>query len=131
MSRRNEDPVLKELKMITKILLFSNAVSVEAEIAKVANNDGRKKMWVLMDGIKMPKELASKANVTSMTASNFLNSALTVDLIEYTPRRPPRRKLDYIPPSWLNLIELPKAEEPAPSDEPQKKIENFNKSDEK
>jgi len=130
MSGENNDLVLEELKKITKILLLTNADSIEAEIAKVANNDGRKKMWASMDGVKMPKELAAKAGVTSMTASNFLNAALVADLIEYTARQPPRRKLDYVPPSWLSLIEQPKTEEQTALEEISKPAENDKQGEE-
>lgn len=108
--KKPKDLVLNELKKITRILLLSNAASLEAEIAKVANTNARKIMWVLMNGQRMPKELADAASVTSMAASNFLKSAVIVGLIEYTQRKPPNRSLDYVPPSWLSLVDLSKFE---------------------
>jgi len=107
--------------MQTKILLLANAATIEAEISKIANNDARKKLWVLIDGVRMPKDLAKETGVTTMTVSNFLNVALAAEFIEYAPRQPPKRILDYVPPSWLGLIELPKIEEPSEPADPTEK----------
>jgi len=95
---------LRELKKISKILILANAPIIEKELSKIANSDARKKMWVLIDGKRMPKDLAKEAGVTQMAVSYFLNAAAAADFIEYTQREPPRKMLDYIPPSWIDLV---------------------------
>ena len=99
------DAILSELKAIKKILLLTNATRVEDEILKIANTDTRKKMWILINGIRMPVEIAKKVEVTPMAVSHFLNAASTAGLIKYIPRKPPVRLLDYVPPSWLEEVE--------------------------
>jgi hypothetical protein len=93
-----------ELKKISKILALANAPIIEKELAKIANSAKRKKMWVLLDGKRMPKEIAQEVGVTQMAVSYFLNAAAAAELIEYTQREPPRRLLDYVPPAWIDLV---------------------------
>jgi len=110
MVEERSEKILQELRRISKLLTLANASIIEAELNKIANTDPRKKMWILMNGIKMPKDLAAASGVSSMAVSNFLSAALALNLIEYAPRQPPQRALDYIPPTWLSLVELPKVE---------------------
>jgi hypothetical protein len=35
-----------------------------------------------------------------MSVSYFLNAAVAAELIDYEPRKAPRKLLDYVPPSW-------------------------------
>jgi len=100
----SDEDMLRELRRISKILLFSNSKIVELEIAKVATTDERKRMWVLMDGDRMPKDIAEATGVTQMAVSNFLNEALTAELIEYQRGNPPKRLLNYVPPVWIGLL---------------------------
>lgn len=96
--------VLRELIKISKILTLVNASIIEKELSKIANSDARKKIWVLMDNKRMPKDLAEQAKVTAMAVSYFLNAAATAGFIEYASRSPPRRIIDYVPPSWIDLV---------------------------
>lgn len=105
------DSTLKELKKISKILILSNASVIESEIAKVASTNDRKRIWVLIDGIKMPADIGKEANTTAMTVSNFLNAGKAADLIDYKKGLPPQRILDYVPPSWIDLVKVTVVEE--------------------
>ena len=100
----NNDLILHELKKISKILTLANAEAIEDELSKIVNSNARKKMWVLIDNNRMPKELAKEAKVTTMAVSKFLNALTEADFIVYSPREPPRKILDYTPPSWIELI---------------------------
>ena len=93
-----------ELKKISKILLLAHASVVEAELGKIATSDGRKKMWVLIDGIRMPKDIAGLLKITERAVRYFLDSLLTAGFIENPRGQPPKRILDYVPPSWIELI---------------------------
>ena len=97
----SSEPVLRELQKISKILMLANAEIVENELSKIASTEDRKKMWVLIDGQRMPKEIADTVGVTPMAVSYFLSSAVTAGLIEYIQGTPPRRILDYVPPAWI------------------------------
>jgi len=105
------ETTLRELRKISRILILANSVAVERELSKIANTNERKKMWVLMDGTRMPKDLAKEAGLTPMAVSNFLAAGVAAEMIEYERGKPPRRILDYIPPSWIELVKLPAIEE--------------------
>jgi len=105
MEENDKNAMLRELKKISKVLTLANAKIIEEELSKVANTTARKKMWVLMDGRRMPKDLAEETGVTNMAVSIFLKAATSAELAEYTQREAPRRVLDYVPPSWLELLE--------------------------
>ncbi len=112
---------LKELKKISKVLLLANAAVIEAELSKIATTNDRKKIWVLMDGNRMPADIAQEAKVTAMTVSNFVNAGKVAELIEYKKGEPPKRILDYVPPSWTELAKTVVIEET--KGEPQKELE--------
>lgn len=103
----SQDQVLKELRRISKVLIIGNAAVIEKELSKIASSNERKKLWVYMDGKRMPKDLASLAGVTAMAVSFFLNAGVAASLIEYEKGKPPSRLLDYVPPDWLSLVEIP------------------------
>lgn len=107
----SDEVVLKELKKISKILTVANSTAIENELTKIATSTGRKKMWTLIDGNRMPKEIADEAGVSAMAVSNFLNVGKASELIEYEKGKAPIRLLDYVPPSWIELFT------PVPSEE--------------
>ncbi len=96
--------MLRELKKMSKILLLANAAVVEKELSKIASSNVRKKMWVLIDGKRMPKDIAKEADVTQMAVSYFLTAAAAAEFIEYRKGEPPSRILDYVPPEWIDLV---------------------------
>lgn len=95
---------LRELKKISKILILANASVIENELAKIANSDVRKKIWVVIDGKRLANEIANDVGVNPSTVSRFLDGASAADLVEYAKGEPPRKVLDYIPPSWIDLV---------------------------
>lgn len=105
MTLANQDnPVLNELKKISKILLLAHSAQLDAALGKIADNGARKKMWVLIDGKRMPKDIAKEVGVSLMTVSRFLDSVSAADLVFYVAKSPPHKLLDYVPPAWLNLV---------------------------
>jgi hypothetical protein len=116
MNLSSEDELsLRELKKISKILTLANAPILEKELSKIANSDTRKKMWVLIDGKRMPKDITKEVGVSLMAVSRFLDGASVAGLVEYTQREPPRKTLDYTPPSWINLV-MGESSEEAPKE---------------
>ncbi|MCW4002617.1 MAG: LacI family DNA-binding transcriptional regulator [Candidatus Bathyarchaeota archaeon] len=99
-----EATVLNELKKISKILLLANSEQLDCALGKIADNDTRKKIWVLIDGKRMPKDIAGQVGVSLATVSRFLDSASAADLVIYAAKYPPVKKLDYVPSSWLDLV---------------------------
>ena len=105
------DATLRELRKISKTLILANAGAVEKELSKIATTNERKKMWILIDGKRMAGDIAREAGVTAMAVSNFLNAGVVAELVEYKRGEAPRRILDYVPPSWIELVKLPTASE--------------------
>ena len=99
------DASLRELKVISKILLLTNAQAVKKEIEKICGSEARKKMWVLTDGTRMPKVIGDEAKVTAAAVSYFLNAGVAAGLIQYERGEPPRRLLEYVPPEWIQLTQ--------------------------
>lgn len=96
---------LEELKKISKILTIANGSSLEKELEKYATTEDRKKIWVLIDGKNQTKEIMKRTGLYRRTIEKFLDQLETVDLIDERKYGiPPRRKLDYIPPTWSSLI---------------------------
>ena len=107
--KRSEE--LKELQKITKILTLAHAEAIENEIAKYATTDKRKKVWVLIDGVNMPKDMVRLIGKIKVRAVfTFLNELEKAEFIENPKRKPPRKLIDYVPPAWIELLEESKGE---------------------
>lgn len=100
----SDTDTLKELKKISKILLLTNATFIEKELGKIATSVDRKKMWVLIDSNRTPKQIAEQIGVTASAVRYFLRDAKAADFIEYGESDAPRKILDYVPPSWIELL---------------------------
>lgn len=108
------DSTLREMRKMSKILTLAYAGVIEKELSKIATTPERKKMWVLMDGKRMPGDIASEVGVTAMAVSTFLSACVVAEFVEYKRGEPPRRILDYVPPSWIELVKLPASVEAEP-----------------
>jgi len=97
---------LRELQKITRILTLANAEIIEKELAKYATTDERKMIWVLIDGVRMSKDMVPLiASIKTVRAINiFLSQLDKAQLIENPWGKPPRKLIDYVPPSWIELI---------------------------
>jgi hypothetical protein len=113
----------REFRGMSRIMLLANARIIEAELGKIATTTERKKMWVLMDGTRRPKDIAALVRVTPMAVSYFLTAAVCAKLVEYHPGEAPQRAVDYIPPSWIDLAKLPESDAPASVGEVQATID--------
>jgi hypothetical protein len=104
---------LAELRKISKILLLANASVVESELDKIATSDDRKRMWVLVNGFRMPKDIAGQLKITDRAVRYFLDALAAAGFIENRKGEPPRKILDYVPPSWIELAQVEEKEESA------------------
>jgi len=99
---------LEELQKITKILTLAYSEPLEIEISKYASTERRKMIWVLIDGINMPNDIKNKirtAKVGLRTVYDFLEVLEKAKLIENVEGKPPRRLIDLVPASWIDLLE--------------------------
>lgn len=95
---------LTELRKISKILVFVNAKTLETELSKFATTSERKRAWVLIDGNRLPEEIGENAGMKLRTIQDYLKILVDATLIENFRGKPPKRLLDYVPASWLDLI---------------------------
>jgi hypothetical protein len=108
---------LAELRKISKILLLVNAPVIESELGKIATSEDRKRMWVLIDGVRMPKDIATWLKVTERAVRYFLDGLTAAGFIENVRGEPPKKILDYVPPSWIELVQV-EEKEPAAAEPP-------------
>ena len=101
--------ILMELRKLTKVTVLANAKTIEAELSKVATTNERKKVWMLINGNRMPREIADSSGISAVAVSYFLTAAEAAGLVEYNRGEPPKRLLDYVPPAWLDLLAAPQA----------------------
>lgn len=99
-----EEEILKELKKISKIITLSNGKVLENEIAKYASTNDRKKIWVLIDGIRQADEIVKISGITQAPVYKFLKILEDSSLIERQYGKPPQRLLDYVPAEWIDLV---------------------------
>jgi len=97
---------LTELKKISKILTLVNAEAIEDELSKYATTDNRKKIWVLINGTRMPANIAQSTGISTRSVERFLKVLEIAELIENLWGKPPKRLLDYVPASWLDLVKV-------------------------
>jgi hypothetical protein len=102
-----QDPVLEELRKISKILTLVHGEAIEKELSKVATSDERRKVWVLIDGVRTAKEIAREVGITLRSVNRFLSIAARADLVNNPRGKPPKRMVDYVPPSWIELVKIP------------------------
>ncbi len=121
----SQDDMLRELRKISKLLTLSNGPSIERELSKIASTKERKRVWIYLDGKRMQKEIADKAKVTPQAVGQFLSAGVALELIEYQKGKPPRRLLDYVPPEWLSLVEIPNEAEGASQPMPAQTLESI------
>lgn len=110
---------LLELKKISKILIMANAKIIETELSKYATTGERKKVWVLIDGNRSVNDLIHDADLKQRTLYDFLKILESAELIEFPHGKPPKKTLDFVPASWLDLVTMEEVstENPQPTTE--------------
>jgi hypothetical protein len=95
---------LNELKKISRLLILANGEAIEKELSNYATTDERKKLWIFIDGEKQPNELSDCSGVKIAAVYNFLKALTSASLIENLHGKPPKKVIEYVPASWLELI---------------------------
>lgn len=102
---------LSELRKISKILILANVKTIETELSKYATTDDRKRVWILLDGQRMTKDIAKIIGIKRRAVGIFLKILENAELIENLRGKPPKKIIDYVPPAWLELISVEVPEE--------------------
>ena len=98
---------LKELEKITRILTLANSNSLTQVISEYASTDERKMIWVLIDGVNMPKDMVKKIGKIKVRAViTFLKELEEARLVENPKRKPPTRLVDFVPFAWIDLLKM-------------------------
>jgi hypothetical protein len=100
------DNVILELRKINRVLTLSNAERIEEELSKIATTSERKKIWVMINGDRSQDDIANALGVARRTVNIFVGVLATADLVDAQRGKPPRRILNYVPPSWLDLVQV-------------------------
>lgn len=95
---------LNELRKISKLLILSNGQAIENELSKYATTDERKRVWVAINGQRLPEELSKNSGMKSAAVYKFLTLLRDAELIETPYGEPPKKIIEYVPASWLDLI---------------------------
>jgi hypothetical protein len=99
-----ENEILSELRQISKIAMLANAKVIETELGKIANTNDKKKIWVLIDGKRMAKDIAREGDVSERAVNYFVSAAYAANLVNYKKMEPPSKLLEFSPPDWVNLV---------------------------
>lgn len=105
----SNDDILNELKKTNKLLILAYADKIENQLEKVASSKERKTIWVLLNGTNDNKELSKITKLSIRGIQNILKEYEDCELINNPRGKPATRKIDYVPPSWIEL--LPKEQE--------------------
>jgi hypothetical protein len=97
------DPVLRQLRVISRVLLITNREAIERDLGRIANTDDRKRTWALLDGIRTTSEIAGLLKMSERGVQLFIAKAAGAGFIETAPRKPPTRAIDLVPESWADL----------------------------
>ena len=99
----NED-IINVLKNISKVLILSNSEKIKVELEKIATNDERKIIWVLINGKNDNKIISERARITERSVRRIIKLFEEAELVDNPRGKPARRLLNYVPPDWIELL---------------------------
>ena len=76
---------LKELQKITRILTLANTKALTEALSEYASTEERKIIWVLIDGVNMPKDMVKKMLVEKMGKTEEEAEKMIADFEEKLP----------------------------------------------
>jgi hypothetical protein len=95
--------VIDELKKIRTILAFSNSKIIEKKLNQIIKTKKRKEIWIYSDGTRTQTEIADLVGISQPAVSTFVNDTELANIIDNSGKGP-ARVIDYVPPSWVDLI---------------------------
>ncbi len=96
-----DEKILEELHAIKTILIITNNEKIDVIFNEVVNTVNRRKMWAMIDGVKMPKDIADSVGISAMAVSDFLKRVSEVGFVKYELGKPPKKSITYTPAAWL------------------------------
>ena len=96
-----DENILHELKAINKILILTNSDAIDHYLSKIIKTKVRRKIWANIDGVNRQKDLVEISGVKQGSVSEFLILLNKIGIIDYKPRSPPRKLIEYTPASWI------------------------------
>lgn len=97
--------ILAELRKMNKVMILANGDKLETELARYASTDERKKVWALIDGKRDINELIRGSGLKKSLIYSFLAMLEEANLIEKSHGKPPMKTLEFVPASWVELLE--------------------------
>jgi hypothetical protein len=107
---------LKQLRVISRVLILANADAIQKELTKYASTAPRQHAWALMDGTRTVPEIAALVKQTPRAINLFVAAAAEAGMVEAAPGKPPVRLLDYVPVAWAEAARA--LTQPIPTPEP-------------
>lgn len=76
---------------------------LDGYLSQYITTNVRKKIWMNIDGLKFQNELVKISGISQPSVSELLEILKKAGLIQYEPRKPPIKQIDYTPISWLEI----------------------------
>jgi len=96
---------LFELRAIKRTLSIAHSEKIDDYLNEVITSENRRKMWIAINGERMPNDIAEEVGVSAMAVSRFLKSVIDANLVEYAKGYPPMKIIDHVPSKWLITTE--------------------------
>ncbi|MHA1227860.1 MAG: hypothetical protein ACTSPV_14025 [Candidatus Hodarchaeales archaeon] len=78
----SNEEIINELKNISRLLILSNSEKIKAEIEKIATNDERKIIWVLLNGKNDNKGIAERVGITERSVRRTIKLFEEAELVD-------------------------------------------------
>lgn len=104
LKKMSKEEILNELRVIKKILTLGHSDRITKELEKLCTTDERKKIWVLINGESMTKDIAKEVKLKRRGIERFLNQAEELGFIKNPKMNPPYRLINFVPPEWIELF---------------------------
>lgn len=92
---------LFELRAIKRILSIAHSDKLDVYLNEVITTHNRRKMWIALDGQRLPNDIAKEVGVSAAAVTYFLKTITDARLVEYEQGKPPRKIIDHVPTQWL------------------------------
>lgn len=93
---------LFELRAIKRTLNIAHSEKIDEYLNEVITSEIRRKMWISINGERMPNDIAKVVGVSAMAVSLFLKAVSDVNLVAYVKGNPPMKIIDHVPSDWLS-----------------------------
>ena len=99
------EKIIFQLRAINRTLGIAYAEKLDAYLNEVIRTPVRRKMWIALNGTRLPNEIATEVDVSPAAVTYFLKTITNARIVEYIQGQPPRKIIDHIPFEWLIEVE--------------------------